>query len=105
MSRDLREGGVSTELALHNKKIPDLNPDLSKTKIPRVWGNLRVEIIQHFSKIHKPTKNLQNTKSVFFIVQRTLTSTMRLFFAEIQYAGVDSKFYFTKVPTPWKLMI
>ena len=42
IKRDPREGGVSTELALHNKKLPDLKLDESKPKIPRVWGDVLV---------------------------------------------------------------
>ena len=40
IKRDPREGGVSTELALHNKNILDLNLNLSKTKIPNPWAYL-----------------------------------------------------------------
>ena len=54
---------MSTELALHNKKIPDLNPDLSKTKIPRVWGNLREDLGNLRDQINEDlTKNVQNHK-------------------------------------------
>ena len=40
IKRDPREGGVLTELALHNKKLPDLKLDESKTKIPNPWAYL-----------------------------------------------------------------
>ena len=73
IKRDPREGGVSTELALHNKNFLDLNLNLSKTKIPRVWGNLLEEINQDFFKNPHLRKSAKHTI-------RTLTSTMRLDF-------------------------
>ena len=63
IKRDPREGGVSTELALHNKKISDLNPDLSKPKsqgfgatFGRIWATFGTRSTKTSSKICKPQK-------------------------------------------------
>ena len=64
IKRDPREGGVLTELALHNKNIPNLILIESKTKIPRVWGNLREDLGNLRDQINEDlTKNTQNQKN------------------------------------------
>ena len=46
---------------MHNKKLPDLKLDESKTKIPRVWGDLLEDLGNLRDQINEDlTKNAQN---------------------------------------------
>ena len=84
MRRDLREGGVIASLVVQNENIPNLILIESKTKIPRVWGNLREDFGNLWEEINQDFfKKVQNLKQMhdttyLFSTRRTPTTTMRL---------------------------